>query len=374
MLAYVEAATGRLLEVRGDPDHPITRGALCAKATHYADRVYSEDRVLHPLRRVGAKGERRFERISWDEALAEIAGRFGEIVASHGAEAILPYSYAGTEGVVNNAGMDRRFFYRLGATRLERSICSAAGNAGFNYTVGAARGVDPEATPWAKLILAWGCNVVTTNLHQMPLIQEARKRGAVLIVIDVHRNRTAERADHFVQIYPGTDGALALGMMNVIMDEGLYDAEYVSEHTVGFEALAERVREYPAEKVAEITGVSAEQIRWLARTYATTRPSFVRLGNGLQHHTNGGMICRTIACLPALVGSWGELGGGMVKSNSGYFALNSAAVERPDLLSKPLPRTINMNQLGEALLRAEPPVRALYVYNSNPAAVTPAQE
>ncbi len=373
MLAQVDAESGRLLSVRGDPDHPFTRGHLCAKVNRYVERVYSPDRVLYPLRRVGRKGQAAFERISWDEALDLVAAKFAAVRDEYGGEAILPYSYAGTMGIANYAGMDRRFFYRLGASLLERSICSAAGNAGYAYTIGGAVGADPETAAAAKLIVAWGINVVSTNLHQMPFIQEARRRGGIFVHIDVHRNRTAAIADHFVQIYPGTDGALALGLMNVIVAEGLYDAHYVAQHTVGFAALCERLREYPPERVAAITGVSAERIRWLARLYAQTKPSFIRLGNGLQHHTNGGMACRTIACLPALVGAWGQLGGGMYKSTGGYFQLNTAAVQRPDLLPTPRPRTISMNRLGEALLSADPPVRMLYVYNSNPAAVVPAQ-
>ena len=373
MLAQVDLDTGRLLAVRGDPDHPFTRGQLCAKVNRYVDRVYSPDRVLHPLRRIGPKGKAAFERIGWDEALDLVAAKFAETRERFGAEAILPYSYAGTMGIANYAGMDRRFFYRLGASLLDRTICSAAGGAGYAYTVGAAMGSDPETAGHAKLIIAWGVNVVTTNLHQMPFIQEARRRGGVFVHIDVHRNRTANVADHFVQIYPGTDGALALGMMNVIVAEGLHDADYVDKHTVGFAALRERLQEYPPERVAAITGLPADRIRWLARLYAQSKPSFIRLGNGLQHHSNGGMACRTIACLPALVGAWGRLGGGMYKSLGGYFELNTAAVQRPDLLPTPRPRLISMNQLGDALLGAQPPVRMLYVYNSNPAAVAPAQ-
>lgn len=373
MLVQVDPDTGRLLSVRGDPDHPITRGHLCTKVNRYVERVYSPDRVLYPMRRVGPKGKAEFERISWDEALDLIAAKFAETRDRYGAAAILPYSYGGTMGVVNNASMDRRFFHKLGASLLERTICSAAGNAGYRYTMGAAMGADPETTPDARLIIAWGVNLVSTNVHQMTLVQEARKRGAVFVLIDVHRNRTADQADHFVQLYPGTDGALALGMMNVIVNERLYDAEYVARHTVGFEALSERVQQYPPERVAAITGVPAERVRWLARLYATTQPALIRLGNGFQHHTNGGMATRTVACLPALVGAWGRPGGGAFKGNSGYFALNQRALERPDLLPSPIPRTINMNRLGEALLEANPPVKMLYVYNSNPAGIAPAQ-
>ncbi|MHB1134412.1 MAG: molybdopterin-containing oxidoreductase family protein [Chloroflexota bacterium] len=373
LLAYVEPTSGRLLSVRGDPDHPTTRGRLCVKVNRYEERVYSPDRVLHPLRRVGAKGEGRFERISWDEALALVAAGFRETMDRHGAEAVLPFSYAGTMGVVNNASMDRRFFNKMGASQLERTVCSSAAGVGLTYTLGGSFGADPETVCDSKLIVAWGLNVVTTNLHQMPFIQAARRRGARFIHVDVHRNRTANLADDFVQLYPGTDAALALGLMHVIVAEGLHDADYLARHTTGFDALRGRLAEYPPERVADITGVPAERIRWLARIYATTRPAFIRLGNGLQHHSNGGMAIRTITCLPALVGSYGEPGGGLVKGNSGYFQLNNAAVERPDLLAGRQPRRISMNQVGEALLGAEPPVKMLYVYNSNPAAIAPAQ-
>ncbi|MCL4465066.1 MAG: molybdopterin oxidoreductase family protein [Chloroflexi bacterium] len=373
MLALLDPSDERLLGVRGDPAHPLTRGKLCAKVNRYHERVYSPDRVLHPLRRVGPKGAGRFERLGWDEALDVIAARIASVQGEFGEEAVLPYSYGGTMGVVNHASMDRRFFYKLGASQLERTVCSAAAGVGLSYTLGGSFGADPETVPEAKLVIAWGINVVTTNLHQMPLIQAARRHGAAFVHVDVHRNRTANLADHFVQLYPGTDAALALGLMRVIVDDGLHDAQYIERHTEGFASLRQRLSEYPPERVAEITGVPADTIRWLARLYATTQPAFIRLGNGLQHHSNGGMAIRTIACLPALVGSYGQPGGGLVKSNSGYFALNTDAVERPDLLAGRRPRPVSMNQVGEALLRADPPVKLLYVYNSNPAAIAPAQ-
>jgi anaerobic selenocysteine-containing dehydrogenase len=372
MLAWVR--DGQIVRVSGDPDHPVTRGAICGKAARYVERVYSPDRVLYPQRRVGRKGEARFERISWDEALDTVAERLHAVAREYGAEAILPYSYAGTMGITSIGSMDRRLFHRLGASQLARTVCSIAGNVGYDYTVGAKRGTDPETTSQARYIIAWGSNLASVNMHQMTYVRQAQRAGATFVHIDVQRNRTTAFADRFVQLRPGTDAALALGMMHVIIRDGLHDAEYVREHTVGFEALAERVREYPPERVERISDVPAEVVETLAREYAKTRPAFIRIGNGLQHHDNGGMAVRTIACLPGLVGAWRDVGGGAVKSNGGYAAMNDAALMRPDLLAGRAPRTINMNQLGQALTGLDdPPVMAMVVYNTNPAVIAPDQ-
>jgi anaerobic selenocysteine-containing dehydrogenase len=372
MLAWVRE--GRIVRVSGDPDHPVTRGAICGKAVRYAERMYSPDRVLYPQRRVGPKGEGCFERISWDEALDLIAERLHAVVDAYGPEAILPYSYAGTMGVTSFGSMDRRLFNRLGASQLARTVCSAAGNAGYDYTVGGKRGTDPETTSQARYIIAWGSNLASVNMHQLTYVRQAQRAGAMFVHIDVQRNRTTAFADRFVQLRPGTDAALALGMMHVIIRDGLHDAAYVQAHTVGFEALAERVRAYPPGRVARICDLSAEVVETLAREYATTRPAFIRIGNGLQHHDNGGMAVRTIACLPGLVGAWRDIGGGAVKSNGGYAAMNDAALTRPDLLAGRAPRTINMNQLGHALTELDgPPVKAMVVYNTNPAVIAPDQ-
>ena len=372
MLAWVR--DGQIVRVSGDPEHPVTRGAICGKATRYAERVYSPDRVLYPQRRVGPKGAGLFERISWDEALDTVAQRFQSVMCEHGPEAILPYSFAGNMGVTSMGSMDRRLWHKLGASRLDRAVCSAAGNAGFNYTVGDKRGTDPETTAQARYILAWGSNLASVNMHQMTYVRQAQRAGATFVHIDVQRNRTTAFADQFVQLRPGTDAALALGMMHVIIRDQLHDAEYVRANTLGFEALAARVREYPPERVAQITDVPVATIEQLAREYATTRPAFIRIGNGLQHHDNGGMAVRTIACLPGLIGSWRDVGGGAVKSNAGYAALNDAALMRPDLLGGRNPRTVNMNQLGYALTElSDPPVKAIMVYNSNPAVIAPDQ-
>ena len=372
MLAWIRDDT--IVRVSGDPDHPVTRGAICGKAARYAERLYSPDRVLYPQRRIGPKGEGRFERISWDEALDTIAERLHAVAETYGTEAILPYSFAGTMGVTSFIGMDQRLFHKLGASRLARTVCSAAGNAGYDYTIGARRGTDPETTSRARYIIAWGSNLASVNMHQMTYVRRAQRAGATFVHIDVQKNRTTAFADRFVQLRPGTDAALALGMMHVIVRDGLHDAEYVRAHTVGFEALAERLVEYPPERVERITEVPATIIEMLAREYATTRPAFIRIGNGLQHHDNGGMAVRTIACLPGLVGAWRDVGGGAVKSNAGYAAMNDAALTRPDLLAGRAPRTLNMNQLGHALTELDdPPVKAMVVYNTNPAVIAPDQ-
>ncbi|NOZ07098.1 MAG: molybdopterin-dependent oxidoreductase, partial [Chloroflexi bacterium] len=261
----VTVVNGRAEKIRGNPDHPITQGFLCAKVNNYLQWTYNPNRVLYPRRRIGPKGSGNWERITWDEAIATIAEQFREIVAAHGPEAILPYSYSGTLGLLNFASMDRRFFYRLGATLLHRTICSTAGSVAYEFTLGRAGGTDPEAFSRAKLIIVWGSNPVTSHVHLMPFLNEAQKQGAHLVVIDPRRTRTARRADRFLQPRPGTDAALALGMMHVIIEENLYDAEYVQQHTIGFDALCERVRDFPPLRAAAITGLDANEIVDLAR-------------------------------------------------------------------------------------------------------------
>ena len=366
---------GRIIAVDGHPDHPVTRGAICNKVRHMPDRIYHPERLMYPLRRTGPKGTNdpsAFKRISWDEAYEEIVSRIREAAAQWGPEAIMPYSFYGNMGVLNAEGMDRRFFHRLGATLLDRTICNSAGSEGYKYTMGAGAGIDPEDTVHAKLALVWGCNLVSTNMHQAALLTEARKRGAKIVHIDVHRNRTSAWADEFVCIRPGTDAALALGMMHVLIRENLTDQAYIEEYTVGYEELAAEAAKYPPQRVAEITGVPAETIVRLAREYGTISPAYIRIGNGLQHHDNGGMAVRAIACLPALIGAWRVRGGGAIKSNSKYTSTNGFAVQMPNLLAKPDTRVVNMNQLGDALLQLkDPPIKVLFVYNSNPAIVAP---
>lgn len=363
---------GRAVRVEGDPTHPITRGFLCVKVNQYIEHTYSERRVLTPRRRVGPKGSGQFEEISWDEALDEIAARFGGIAKEYGGEAILPYSYSGTLGLLHNYSMDYRFFYRLGATLLQRTICTAAAVEGNKYTLGSFYGTDPEHFPDAKLIICWGTNPITSNPHLMPLIKAAQDNGALLVVIDPRRTRTAERADWHIQPNPGSDAALALGLMNVIIAEGLHDEAYVRDHTLGFDELRERAAEYPPERVAALTGLPAEDIVRLARLYATIKPAVIRLQYGMQRHSNGGMLVRVVTCLPAVIGAWRDPAGGLLMSCSGAFGINLGALQRPDLLGDRRPRSINMIQLGEALLTADqPPIKALYVYNADPVASTP---
>ncbi len=368
-----EIEDGRVVGVFGDPDHPVTRGVICRKVMEYPHKIYGPDRVLYPMRRVGPKGAGRFERIGWEEAIATIAGRFAEIRDRHGPESILRFCYGGTMGVVQRYPAAWRFFNRLGAATHTRTICSSAGQTGYAYTMGAVRGADPETIPDARFVLVWGSNAASTNLHTMSLIQEARQKGAELVVIDIQRNRTGKAADRFIPVYPGTDAALALGLMHVMVKEGLHDRAYVEANTLGFDRFLPRLEQYPPERVEAITGVPAEEIRWLARKYATSKPAFLVIGNGPQHHEKGGMAVRTLALLPALIGSWGMPGGGALRSNGGYSGLNSKALERPDLAPGPL-RSINMAQLGPELLGADPPFRAIYIWSTNPAVILPEQE
>ncbi|HXU35998.1 MAG TPA: molybdopterin oxidoreductase family protein [Blastocatellia bacterium] len=369
----VEVQNGRATKVSGDPDHLPTQGFLCTKVARYLERVYNPDRLLYPMRRIGAKGEGRFERISWDEALETIAKRFQEIAdSSDGPEAILPYSYGGTMGIVNNGSMDRRFFHRLGASKLARTICSAAGGEALRLTVGAKIGTDMENFHRARLIVLWGTNTLSSNIHLWPQIKEALANGARLIGVNPYRNHTHDHCHQLIQVRPGTDAALALAMMNVIIREGLEDLDYIDRYTLGFDKLRERAAEFPPDRAAQICGVSEEEIESFAREYATTRPAVIRINYGLQRHAGGGMAVRAVSSLPALTGSWRDAGGGILLSTSGMFAFDQNVLERPDLIPGN-PRTINMSRLGEALTEADPPVRAIYVYNSNPAAVAPDQ-
>jgi molybdopterin guanine dinucleotide-containing S/N-oxide reductase-like protein len=371
---------GRATRIQGDPSHPVTRGFLCAKVAKYLDRVYSPERVLHPMRRVAPKGTghrdaRDFQRTSWNEVLVEIAARFKTIAAEFGGEAILPYSYGGTLALLGSASMDRRFFHRLGASQLERAICSAAGEAGLKSVLGVKMGTEPEQFRHSRYIIAWGANIHGNNVHLWPFIEEARRAGAKLVVIDPYRTRTAKCADWYLPINPGTDSALALGMMHVIISEGLHDADYISKYTTGFEQLKEKVKDYPPDRVAQWTGISAADIRQLAREYATKRPAVIRLNYGVQRAQGGGMSTRAVAMLPCITGSWKEVGGGLQLSLSGAPGLKRDGLERADLMQTALgrpARVVNMVELGKALnTLADPPIQALFVYNSNPAAVCP---
>ena len=349
---------GRATKIQGDPEHPITRGFLCAKVAKYLDRVYSPDRVLYPLRRTapkGTHGDGAFRRITWDEAYDEIAARLGRISAEYGPEAILPYSYGGNIGVLSNASMDRRFFHRLGASQLHRSICSQTGGDAIISIYGRKIGTEPEQFRHSKYIIAWAANIHGNNVHLWPFIEEARRDGAKLVVIDPYRTRTAGLADWHIAINPGTDVALALGLMHVIVRDGLHDRDYIARYAEGFDELEKRLPEYTPERVAQWTGVSRDDIERLAREYATTRPAAIRLNYGIQRSQNGGAAVRAVCMLPVITGSWKEVGGGLQLSTSGGFQLDRAAMERHDLMLKsPLgrpARTVNMVQLGKALDR-----------------------
>jgi molybdopterin guanine dinucleotide-containing S/N-oxide reductase-like protein len=402
VLVTVDSA-GRAVKLQGDPSQPVTQGFLCGKVAKYLDRVYSPQRILYPLRRKAgvAKGPLKrgeeheaFERVSWDEALSEIAARLQQISDTYGPESILPYSYAGTIGVLGFGSMDRRFFHRLGGSQLDRTICSEAGGVAWNLVYGKKLGTPTEDFSQAKLIVAWGANIHGNNIHLWPMVEKARRNGARLIVIDPYKTRTAALADWHIAIRPGTDVALALGMMHVILREGLEDRAYIDEMTHGFRQLAERAREYTPERVAAWTGMTAAEVEQLAREYATTHPTALRLNYGVQRCENGGTAVRAIAMLPALTGAWKHRGGGGSLSTSGAFAWNKRELERRDLaLDSPLgreARVVNMAVLGQALnqgiennesnsvrehdadvLSGGPPVHALFVYNSNPGAVAP---
>ena len=340
----------------------------------YLDRVYSPERVLHPLRRVGDKGDGRFERVGWGEAIADVAGRLRRLIDRHGATTVLPYSYMGTQGVVQTSSLDRRFFARLGATRLERSICASTAGRGIVATLGATTGMVPEDIAHSRHIILWGTNTVVTNLHLWPFIRQARAAGATVVVIDPLKTRTAAQADWHLRPLPGTDAALALGMMHVIVNEDRHDKDFVERHTLGFDRLCERLHDYPPERVAAITGLQADDVVRLARAYAATQPSAIRVLVGMEHHAHGAMAFRTIACLPALVGAWRHRGGGIVDftAKPHYQALNVAGAEKRHLEDRSI-RSVNMVQLGEALTSQAmaPPIHALIVYNSNPAVIAP---
>src|SRR5450755_3179514 len=346
---------GRATKIQGDPEHPVTRGFLCAKVAKYLDRVYSPDRVLYPMRRVSAKGvggEAAFQRISWDEALGEIVAKLKKIGDEFGPEAILPYSYGGNLGVLNGASMDMRFFHRMGASQLLRTICATTGGDAIVSMYGRKVGTEPEQFRHSKYIIAWGANIHGNNVHLWPFVEEARRNGAKLVVIDPYRTRTARVADWHIPINPGTDVALALGLMHIIVRDGLHDRDYIERYAEGFDELLKRLPKYTPEQVSEWTGIAADDIRRLAREYATVRPSVIRVNYGIQRSDGGGMAMRAVTMLPCLIGSWKELGGGLQLSTSGAFGLNSQALKMPELMQKALgrpARIVNMVQLGTAL-------------------------
>jgi len=366
----VTVKDGVAVRIQGDPSMPFTEGTLCTKVAHYLERTYSPDRILHPMKRVGPKGKGAFERISWDEALDTIAARL-KAVAAENPEAILPVSYAGTMGMVQYSSMDRRFFHKLGASLLDRTLCSTAGKLGLKATLGGMVGMDPERFLEAKLIILWGANPVVSNLHLWSRVQEAKRNGAKVIAIDPYRSLSAEKCTQQIALLPGTDGALALGMMHVLIGENLVDRDYIANYTLGFDQLAERVKQYTPDWAAKVCGISATEIVNLARDYASVKPAAIRLNYGMQRHAGGGIAARTIACLPALTGAWRNPSGGIVLTTSDFYNFDHAALERADLLAGRKPRVINQSALGDALTAADPAVRAIIVYNTNSVAVCP---
>jgi anaerobic selenocysteine-containing dehydrogenase len=371
MLVTVE--NGVATEIRGDPDMPFTEGTLCTKVAHYLERTYAPDRLTHPLRRIGPKGKGEFKRISWDEALDEIAARL-KAAAAENPETILPCNYAGTMGMVQYMSMDRRFWHKLGATLLDRTLCSSAGKFGLKATLGGSVGMDPERFDEARLIILWGANPIVSNLHLWSRVQAAKRRGAKIVAIDPYRSLSAEKCTQHIALLPGTDGALALGMMHVLIGESLIDRDYIAKYTLGFEKLSERVKQYTPAWAARTCGITAEEVVQLAREYGTIKPAAIRLNYGMQRHAGGGIAARTISCLPALTGAWREAAGGIVLSTGDFYKFDHAALERPDLLAGRRPRVINHSALGDALTSATPPVKVMIVYNNNPVAVCPDSE
>lgn len=367
-----EVRDGRIVRFGADPEHPVTGGWLCAKVRPYLERVYAPDRLEYPLRRVGPKGSDQWERISWEAAIAEIAARWKAIIAEHGAAAILPYSYSGTLGLLQLAVCNTRLWNRMGASGLDRAICGAAAEMAVEATLGSRWAPDPVDVLHSKLVIIWGHNPASTGPHFMPLLRQAQKRGAQVVVIDPRRTITARSADLHLRPRPATDGALALALIHVIFRDGLHDEAYLEAHSVGWRELRERAAEYPPERAAEICGIPAEAITALAHQYATTKPALIKFADGLQRHGNGGQTVRALCSLPALTAQYGVLGGGLAYSTSGYVKWNNETLGHASECP-PTPRTVNMNRLGAALdgEASDPPIMSLFVFCANPVASTP---
>ena len=370
----VTVEDGRAVRLRGTRDHPFTRGSLCAKVDKYLDVMYSPDRLLYPLRRAGRKGGGRFERVTWDEALSEIAERLNHTIRTHGGAAIWPYLGCGNMGFLQGiAGTGQRLWNLVGASAHLATICSIAGSVGTKYTLGSRHGLDPEAFAHAKLILLWGTNPLTTGHHFWEFAAHARRSGAYIVAIDPIRTRTAQRCDEHVPIRPGTDAALALGLLHVVVQMGAEDRSFIAEHTKGWDQFHTRILEFPPERVASITGLPTDQIASLGRRLATTRPTAIRTTMGVQRHAGGGMAVRTIMAIPGVTGDWRYLGGGAVYSTGDHFGANQVAFTRSDLRPAGT-RSLAMTRLGDVLLRStDPPVKALIICGANPAASNPAQ-
>ena len=366
---------GIAIRVQGNPNHPMTDGVLCTKVSRYTERTYHPDRILHPMKRTGPKGSGQFAPVSWEEALSDIANRLTAI-AKHDPQAILPYSYAGTMGQVQGEAMAMRFFHKLGASMLDRTICASAGSEALTYTFGAKMGMRVEFFVESKLIIIWGSNSIGSNLHFWRIAQEAKRNGAKLICIDPRKSETAEKCHVHIALRPGTDAALALALMHVLIQNDWLDHDYIAQHTLGWDALRARALLWTPERAAQVCGITVEQIESLAHDWATTKPAAIRLNYGMQRVKGGGNAVRAIACLPALTGAWRHRAGGLLLANSGNFPVQREVLQRPDLLAGVQPRTINMSTIGNALLQPTsntfgPKIQALMVYNSNPVAVAP---
>ena len=366
---------GVATRVQGNPDHRHTDGALCAKVSKYTERSYHPERVLTPLKRIGPKGSGQFAPATWDEALADIAQRL-QSIAARAPEAILPYSYAGTMGMVQGESMDRRFFHKLGASQLDRTICASAGAEALVQTLGGKVGMKVEFFAESQLILIWGSNSIGSNLHFWRYAQQAKRNGAKLVCIDPRKSETADKCHEHIQLRPGTDAALALALMHELIQNDWLDHDYIARHTLGWDRLRERALQWPPERAAEVCGIPVEQIRQLAQDYGTTKPAAIRLNYGMQRVRGGGNAVRAVACLPALTGAWRHRAGGVLLSSSGQFPAQRGVLQRPDLVPTKTPRTINMSTIGDDLLRDTsaqfgPKVEAIVVYNSNPVAVAP---
>ncbi|MFT5426037.1 MAG: anaerobic selenocysteine-containing dehydrogenase [Gammaproteobacteria bacterium] len=368
-----EVEDGKLTGVRGNSDHPMTNGALCVKLKDYEKRHYHPDRLLYPMRRTGPKGSKTFERITWDEALDEITDKWKGIIDEHGPQAIVPYSYLGHQGLVHGLNGGDAFFNRMGATVCERTFCGEGSCTAWLMTVGPTAGVDPESFKHSKYIVIWACNVLSTNLHLWPIILEAKKNGAKVVVIDTYASKTAKQADWHLAPKPGTDGALAMAMINVIIEEGLTDKDYVENYTLGFDELAERAKDRTPEWAEKITGIPAEDIRTLAREYAATQPSVIRIGVALERTYGGGQTIRAVSCLPALTGAWRHVGGGALQFPVWEHPYKFDVICRPDLIPEGT-RVVNALQIGRALTDeppAGPPIKSLMCWNANPVTQAP---
>ncbi|HKZ97071.1 MAG TPA: molybdopterin-dependent oxidoreductase, partial [Hyphomicrobiaceae bacterium] len=368
-----EVEDGKLVEVHGNKDHPMTRGVLCVKLKDYHDHHYNPDRVLHPLKRSGPKGSKQYQRISWDEAIGTIAARWTEIIATYGSQAIMPYSYLGNEGLVQGLTAGDAFFNRLGSTVNEKTFCASGSSTAWLLTVGPTGGVDPESFVHSKYIVIWACNTISTNLHHWPFVLEAQKRGAKVVVVDSYRSRTAKAGDWHICPKPGTDGALALAVINSMVEQGLVDQDYVDKYTLGWPELKARAAEFPLDYAEKITGVKAADIAKFAREFATSQPSAIRIGVAIERSAGGAQAARAVYAIPAVAGSWRHVGGGMLQLPLWDFPVDWVKAARPDFI-KPGTRVVNNLRLGQALtgeMKLDPPIKSLFVFCTNPVSQTP---